>query len=216
MTTDRISPGIREKIYLAGLVFSHNPKTIVPKEDRAEDHERLSDGSNQVDRAIWYAGAPAIPIVRSWALDWDTVSDVDNRLLKTLRAWPGSFVFSYWDYVTEVYVSDGTSTVYYLSGSESGVTVPSPDRPTGYSTKYATIVETGASLAALSVITTGFTMGVAADTRGRQTITLDTPLAALSYLSVTYAAAWRVRVSALTGSYPGQFREGATMELEVV
>ena len=215
-----IDPGIRERVYIAGLNFAYNPKTIVPREDRAEDHERLSDGSNQVDRAIWYAGGAAIPIVRGWKLEWEAIQPADNGLVKLLRSAPGSIVFSYWDYVTETFVSDGTTAVYYLAGCEATVVVPTADCPGGSTAaavaKYPTVVQAGATLGALATITTGFTMGVAADTRGRQTFTLAAPATAGHLRTVTYAAAWRCHVVIPASSYPGQFRESVSMELEVV
>lgn len=215
-----IDPGIREAFYLAGLNFANQPAKIVPREDRAEDHERLSDGTNQIDRALWGSGLAAIPIIRAWSLVWDAIQPADNDLIKLLRATPGSYPFTFWDRVAETFVSDGTTTVYYLAGAQASVVVPTAQCPGGSTAaavaKHPTVVRTGASLGALSVITTGFTMGVAADTRGRQTITLDAPLAALTLLAVTYPAAWRCNVVIPASSYPGQFLESVSMELEVV
>jgi len=215
-----IDPGIREGIYLAGLNFANQPAKIEPREDRAEDNERLSDGSNQIDRALWGTALSAIPIVRGWKLTWDAIQATDNLLIKKLRAAPGSVPFSFWDYVTEVFVSDGTTTAYYLAGAEASVVVPSAQCPGGSTAaavaKYPTLVEHGASLAALSTMSTGFTMGVAADTRGRQTITLDAPETATHLLCVTYPAAWRCNVVIPASSFPGQFLESVSMELEVV
>lgn len=181
MSFDR---GFVEALYLSGVNISVGPDTFTEKPPmEVRQDERMLDGSLTTDRGYCFTGQPDVIQKYSFSAKWPRLTSADYRVFQQIRARAQPFDVCIWKPISELFSGDGSSTIFYLQRREAISVVSSGLRPTGYATKYATLVLVGG---VPKTVTTDYTIG-SADSLGRTPVTFTSaPTAGDGNIEVFY------------------------------
>lgn len=172
MTYDR---GLVEVLYLNGANISIGPDSFTEKPPmEVRQDERMLDATLTTDRGYCFAGQPDVIQKYSFAVKWPRLTTSDYREFHRIRARAWTFDVCIWKPIVELFSGDASQTVFNLQRRQAISVISSGLRPTGYATKYPTLVYVGGTL---KTVTTHYTIGTA-DALGRTPITFGTAPAA--------------------------------------
>ncbi len=209
MTTSSNDPGIRQRIYLAGLNLSVLPSGIGEKPQRAETAERGADTFLFVDRPFIKAGAPDVVSKYRWSLKFPRVGSADYQAFARAEASPSFLDFCLWKPLSEIFSGDGTRTVFYLLRRNAPTVVPSPARP-------ANVADYTRKAYVAGSLVTAPTLGTP-DSRGMTPVTFASPPAAgVGNVEVFYTPLFYVRIVDPARDFPVGHREERELALEEI
>jgi hypothetical protein len=209
MTTSAIDPGVRQRLYLAGLNLEVLPSEIAERPQRAETAERGADTFTFVDRPFIKAGAPDVVSKYRWALKWPRVKGTDYQAFSRAEAAPGFLDFCLWKPVSEVFSGDASRTVFYLLRRNAPTVVPSGARPTNV-TDYALKAWVAGSPVTAPTVGT-------ADARGMTPVTFGSaPAAGVGNVEVFYTPLFYARIVDPSRGFPTAHREERELALEEI
>lgn len=209
MSTSAKDPGLRQRLYLAGLNVSVIPSEIGEKPQRAETAERGADTFTFVDRPFIKAGAPDVVSKYRWSLKWPRVPGTDYQAFARAEASPAWLDFCLWKPLSEFFSGDGSRTIFYLLRRNAPTVVPSPARPVNVADYALTAYVGGVAVAAPTVGTP--------DARGMTPVTFaSAPAAGLGNVEVFYTPLFYARVVDPTRDFPVAHRETRELSLEEI
>lgn len=208
MSVTAQAPGIRQRIFLAGIPLVRGAETVVEISQRAETAERMADTFTVIDRPYLFAGAPDVVTKYSWQLSFPRIGETDYRAFARAEALGGFFDYCLWKPISEIFSGDGVATVFKLL-RRNALAAVSPLPPSA-ATIYA--IKTYVN----GTIVTNPSFGTA-DSRGVTPITFGTaPTVGVSNIEVHYVPLFYVRISVPQRDFPIGHRETRTLTLEEV
>lgn len=210
MTATAQDPGIRQRLYLAGLNIMRGPESVQEVSQRAETAERMADTFTVIDRPYLFAGAPDVVTKYRWALAFPRIGSTDYRAFARAEAMPGFFDFCLWKPISEVFSGDGVATDFKILRRNALTQVPGGSLPVGASTTYAVQAYVDGTL----VTTPSFGTP---DARGVTQITFAVaPTAGDSNVEIFYVPLFSVRIADPHRDFPVAHRETRGLSLEEI
>lgn len=196
-----VNPGLRERLYIAGVQLQFGP-LWAPESTPIEVDQEMADCSTLTELPL-----EPYPHAADWIekvsgkLSWDAVhTPADIQVLEDMKANPRSFDFCDWRPITELFSGDGTNVDITLHHRIALLSIASgllPVNPTYAAATYGTEIWVD------DVEDTAYTVGTA-DALGRLPITLSlTPSDAEANVIVRYVPLYLVRRKGADRAYPG-------------
>lgn len=207
--SDGTAPGIRQNIYLDGLILDVPASSVRWRVARAETVERLLNGYAVIDRPFIFDGAPNVITKFSFDLAFPGIAESDYEAIAAMEARSGFFDLCLWKPIVETFSGDGNTTTFRLLRRIAVEEIDGGFLPPDAATVYATVCKVEGSVDA------SFDPGTYDSETGATPFTLDTPPAAgVDNVTVFYVPLFYVRVLDPERDFSTPFNEATTLKME--